>query len=783
MRIFYFTFEPPLNRSEPATGNQIRADFFCRGLEAAGMEVRHEWKHAEDGTGLETPTALAERIDLEKPEVILVGYWQLLEWLPETIDIPVIIDCVAPRPLEQAVAAPRAAHLFLERYLVALARADLILAGNRRQKILLGGWLLGLGPEAATTDLITLPLGCEPSTRPRTRGEGPLVLASGGRDWPWRRSESWHRALAEGLASEPCQIHLFGGEGTGGEIVRHHPMGPWDRWQRFLVTEAHVGLELADDNLEREASQSFRAMACLGAGLPLILNDYLELAGEVRHFDAGWIVRTPEDALAAAREASANPDLWERKAEGALQMAQEYTAERLLPPLLAWLERPRRRVRRPASPSAIAVRSAPVTVTGKLARALLWPFKRTVEGNGVVIITRSDLFPTDHGAAVKIIETARGLAACNRPVGIVTADRHRWYEVAGKRIKTRRLPAWLRWAAPPRVLAHLLVRLRGIPASNAFLYWATVDPFYGFRAAWVGRQIGANAYLAEFPGYAQGARIARLLNGGVAVLAEHNVEYLRLAEQLADLTPRQYRRLTTTELNLAGCMDAVVTVSDTDRRRLLDAGLDPVGILTIPHGVDLKHFEQTAPVDLQAAFGLAPELPVLAFHGTFSYPPNRQALELLASEILPRLETAGTPCQVLAIGREPPRALVHPHVHATGSLGDLAGPLKACVLGVVPLISGGGTRMKILDYFAAGLAVVSTSKGCEGLPVTDGEQLLIRNDWDGFATAIGELLEDPDRRAAIAGGGRALAAELDWGVIGRRYHALFERLHPDEPDS
>ena len=149
---------------------------------------------------------------------------------------------------------------------------------------------------------------------------------------------------------------------------------------------------------------------------------------------------------------------------------------------------------------------------------------------------------------------------------------------------------------------------------------------------------------------------------------------------------------------------------------------------------------------------------------------------ILIEELLPRLARLGCRVQLLGIGREPPPLVEHPDVYLPGSVDELAGPLKACDLAVVPLTSGGGTRMKILDYFAAGLPVISTTKGCEGLPVSDGEQLLIRDDWDAFAQAVADLLENDDQRRALGEAGHELARSLSWQEIAARYDRLFRKL-------
>ncbi len=77
--------------------------------------------------------------------------------------------------------------------------------------------------------------------------------------------------------------------------------------------------------------------------------------------------------------------------------------------------------------------------------------------------------------------------------------------------------------------------------------------------------------------------------------------------------------------------------------------------------------------------------------------------------------------------------------------------------------------MKILDYFAAGLPVVSTTKGVEGLGLRDGEQAIIRDEPEAFAKAVSELLESPAKRSALGAGGRRFVESLDWVAIAERY--------------
>jgi len=246
------------------------------------------------------------------------------------------------------------------------------------------------------------------------------------------------------------------------------------------------------------------------------------------------------------------------------------------------------------------------------------------------------------------------------------------------------------------------------------------------------------------------------------VLVEHNVEYARLKAQVPELSPAQYQNLKAIEIDLCNRSGAVVCVSDNDRLRLAADGVHPGLLHTIPHGVDLAAWRQAQPAPARERFGIPAGVPLLVFHGTFVYPPNLEALQVLGREILPRLEQAGIQAHALAVGHRPPAESPHPRIHCTGSVEDVAPWLKAADLAVVPLREGGGTRMKIIDCFAAGLPVVSTAKGIEGIPAQHGVEALIVDDWDEMAAAIARLLEEP-----------ALAEGLDWRALGARYLEVY----------
>jgi len=93
---------------------------------------------------------------------------------------------------------------------------------------------------------------------------------------------------------------------------------------------------------------------------------------------------------------------------------------------------------------------------------------------------------------------------------------------------------------------------------------------------------------------------------------------------------------------------------------------------------------------------------------------------------------------------------------------------------IAPLRFGGGTRLKLLDAWAMGKAIVSTSSGAEGLGGVDGEDLLLAEDAARFADAVVRVLRDPALRSRLEAGGRAaVETRFSWDVIGRRMSDLY----------
>lgn len=794
MRVLLIAQEPPFDQGEVVTGNALRAAQLADSLEAAGHHVQHvslDKANRRQPDRFRNADELRSLVLQHEPDALLVMYWHLLALLPMQCELPVILDFVAPRPLEELFQYPKDVARELARLRINLARVDLVLVGHESQQSLLMHTLIEAGLDLREEPpLAVVPLAGHTQGGPRSDpAEAGWTLVSGGVDWPWRQASAWWDALQQAPVDH-TQLVLFGGDyrlhpepGVAASAPQYRPLESYRDYSTFLSERAHIGLELADENLERRYSLSFRSLDFLRHGLPLICNRYLPIAREVEAYGAGWLVNRPEDLPELLRRITADPDAWREASQNALRLATEcHHPDSAAQPLLSWLERPRKAARLSgrldAEPAVLGVPPWRERI-GRIFGLARWVLLRRLFGgkaaDGIVVVTRGDLFPADHGAAVKILETARGLAGHGRAVALVTDDRRYWWQVDDGRLERHRVPWFIRLPAKPGPLVKLLHYSKDIPQANGFLYLPLTDGSFFWRTLYVGRQVGASVIQAEFPAYAHPALRAGKILDTRTVLVQHNVEYQRLRAQVAELTEQQYRRYRAIEIELCNQCDAVICVSDNDAQRLAEDGVDRARLHVIPHGVNLAQFEQP-PANARERFRIPDAATLLVFHGTFAYPPNAEALGVFARELLPRLDTLGLECHVLAVGRQPPPSAPHPRIHLVGSVESVAPWLKAADIAVVPLLEGGGTRMKIIDCFAAGLPVVSTSKGIEGIPVASGRDALVIDDWDEMAEAIAGLARDPQRAKSLSDRGLALAAELDWSAITQRYLDLYQQI-------
>ncbi len=790
MKLLYLSLHPPLDPSRPVTGGQVRDAGLRQALATAGHEIKALAPLPADHRGekngfYESPEALRLQISLFQPDLILVNYWSLLSHLPPT-DVPVVLDFIAPRLLEAMYQGSGELEHEARQLLSLLPKADHFLVGNQRQHDALVTLLLLCGFDCRERTPISLvPIAASAPAGDINTTLSPLVLINAGVDWPWRQSGDYLRVIEASASADPtlCLRQLSGPYPGGGDTdqpqARHSTLVSHTE-MRSILAGCHIGIELCQRNPEREFSHSFRMMEYLQAGLPVLVNDWLPAATMIRDHDAGWLIESPAHLQAVLESIRANPQVVLDKAEGVRNLVNHiFQYSHCIQPLLDYLAAPTKAPRQKLNLLGTAAPSSmPARHEGKLRHVLkecyqlLFARRRPAPANQVLMVTRPDLFPTNHGAAVKIVRTAEALSRTGITVWLATDSRREYFEFQNGEMTTHAYPGWLRWLGLPRPIGLLRLLLKGLPASNAFLYFPLTDISYTLRTLYLSTRFPIGAWLAEFPAYVKPCRVSRAIFGGRVVLVEHNVEYERIKAQVPGLSELGYQSLKQVELTMAAHADAVITVSDQDRTILSQDGVDPRKLHTIPHGVDLTGFRQAGKQNLHSLYNLPPDHRVLVYHGPYSYPPNLEAMTVMANEILPRLQARGLKVSVLAIGSQPPASPLHPHIHFIGSVDKLEHVLPSADLAVVPLLQGGGTRMKILDYFAAGIPVISTAKGIEGIPVVHGEHALILDDYAEIAAATALLLLDPATRQQLVANAGAFVDSLSWDAIVARYVPL-----------
>ena len=157
--------------------------------------------------------------------------------------------------------------------------------------------------------------------------------------------------------------------------------------------------------------------------------------------------------------------------------------------------------------------------------------------------------------------------------------------------------------------------------------------------------------------------------------------------------------------------------------------------------------------------------------GSMDYHANIDGAVSFAREVWPRLRERKPALTFTIVGRAPSpevRELASiPGIEVTGTVDDVRPYYQEAIAAIVPLKVGGGSRLKILEAMAAGVPVVSTTLGAEGLKVMPDENILIADTTEGTIDAVIRLIENEEQRAQFRNAGRALISNrYDWTTVG-----------------
>ncbi len=226
---------------------------------------------------------------------------------------------------------------------------------------------------------------------------------------------------------------------------------------------------------------------------------------------------------------------------------------------------------------------------------------------------------------------------------------------------------------------------------------------------------------------------------------------------------REARLLQVMEAECARRCDVLTAVSTEEAEYFRRLGNEHVHV--VPNGVDCQHYAELPE-------GRDGGVPTILYLGAMSWRPNVSAAQFLAAEVLPSVRDVVPDAVLRIVGRDPvPEVLALrrlPGVTVTGAVESVMPYLAEAHVLAVPLESGGGTRLKILEAFAAGLPVVSTPVGAEGIDAQPGVHFL-QADRPQFARAIAGALSERGTLQRVPSAARRLVLEkYDWRAVGER---------------
>lgn len=233
-----------------------------------------------------------------------------------------------------------------------------------------------------------------------------------------------------------------------------------------------------------------------------------------------------------------------------------------------------------------------------------------------------------------------------------------------------------------------------------------------------------------------------------AVLFQHNVEAMiwkRHYEVQTNPIKKaylygQWQKMRRFEKEMCGRFDCVIAVSADDRDQM-KSEYGAQAVFDVPTGVDTEFFRPSGAIE--------PSKHGIVFTGSMDWLPNEDAIRYFMREIMPLIRKKVPDATLTVVGRNPPSSLVDlskedRSLVITGRVDDVRPYIEGAAAYVVPLRIGGGTRLKIFEAMAMEKPVVSTTIGAEGLPLTNGVELLLADEPETFGDAVVKVLNDPE---------------------------------------
>jgi glycosyltransferase involved in cell wall biosynthesis len=390
----------------------------------------------------------------------------------------------------------------------------------------------------------------------------------------------------------------------------------------------------------------------------------------------------------------------------------------------------------------------------------------------ILFLTETIPFPLDSGGRIKTYHTLRCLA------GEHEVHCHAFIRDAGQRrhaIELEKLCASLTLHERPRgwrreVVAFGSSAARGVPFTVARHFDREV-------LGRIRESCRAARFDVAYYDHLSMLEYARHL-GLAAIHDAHNLEFELVRRYAATLgwgprrlfAEREWRLVRSYERTRYASCDIVLAVSDRDAAAIRVLAGRSVDVRVVPISIDARGATPVGPL---------PRDPELLFVGGLHWPPNADAVGYFVKEIWPLVLNDMPGARLTVVGRDdaPVAGLLRSTtgVHVTGHVDDVGPYFTQARAVVVPLRSGGGMRVKILEALARGLPVVSTRIGYEGIDAEPGVHLLAADEPVSFAREVLRVFRDDALAHSLARAGRELAlARYDSSVVGAELRTILD---------
>jgi len=374
----------------------------------------------------------------------------------------------------------------------------------------------------------------------------------------------------------------------------------------------------------------------------------------------------------------------------------------------------------------------------------------------ILIISPSNTFPALSGGAVRTNALLKYLAKENE-IFYVYNKYHQVKEVREGKIKSKTKFSNVKlYSVGPSIRAAQLFNPLLLMKSYNIIKKEKIDLVIG-EFAWSGIYLLLLKFLTSIP----------------YVIDEHNIEYELVKFNYGFIGKLISPIVKLYEKVIWEFSKYIFCVSENDKKKIRNLRVNNKKIIVVPNGTEDGFLKKIDKKRIREKLNLSPDDSIILFFGKLDYYPNKEAINVIYKELLPRtLGKIKKNVKFLIVGSNPPK-IKNKNIIFTGPVENIKNYIDASDLVVNPLLHGAGTRFKILEAIACSKKVISTSVGAGELANENLKDFLVVNDdWDEFAEEITKNLNLPKKDGKLP---KKFLEKYLWGNIINKVNLLLQQ--------